>query len=272
MEVRLTKEAEDIEMRLERGLEKCDQLCTDYALFQFRHSHLKWRALTGKPLKRYADDIGRASDVTHITCSCSDQADVRWIFEKIQAMSLITSIDLSMEFTPVVHAQDLIPFIENNRHLLSITGIDDTDIEDVLNRNLESNSTRTVISPLSRGISFKFGYLSYSRGDFAKISFFGPSSGKVILRLEHYSECPNTTVHILQGQNRDLPLEKVPKRCWTIDEITLHSRRTESDHHDSISFEPGMRNELTLRCKIDKNFGGFQYRIRDIQVLPHPSP
>ena len=252
MEMRLRKEAEDVEMRLERGLELSDQFKSDIESVGIRHAPSKWRVVLGD--HRVLDLLSPSTEVMHIDCLLmGPQDDADLVFKRIRSMPLITSIHLVTRNERL--AVMTCPPIADNDHLLSITGdiVQSPEVKRVLARN-KSHSKQAVIS-LSGGMFPEFRRsgryaLQYFSGELAKISFFGPASGIILLRLVHYSDDPNTTVTIVQRKLTFSLL--VPQRSWAIDDITLHGI-------------PDERNELILWINTSSD-----YFVRDIQVSDNP--
>jgi hypothetical protein len=89
-------------------------------------------------------------------------------------------------------------------------------------------------------------------GNTIAVSFVGPSSGNLILRLKHCATGPDATLTVL-GTSFTLAIPE----SLTIDNISLHPI---SDSSSLLSFVPDTRNNLILRAPLI-------YALRDIQLL-----
>jgi hypothetical protein len=96
-------------------------------------------------------------------------------------------------------------------------------------------------------------------GSTITISFSGPTSGNLILRLRHRSG-PVDTALVVTTESSTFELPIPPSD--TTHNITLHANPGSSGH---LSFEPGTRNNLVI--EISSNAAYAQYRLRDIQLL-----
>ena len=102
--------------------------------------------------------------------------------------------------------------------------------------------------------------LAYSRATFVfaipgtiAVSFVGPTSGNLILRLTYRSTEDSTNLTIT-GTSFQLSLSS----SLTVDDITLHANHSESD---KPSFEPGIRNSLIIQVPM------WPSSIYDIRLL-----
>jgi len=101
--------------------------------------------------------------------------------------------------------------------------------------------------------------LAHSQGTFffvtvgaIAVSFVGPTSGNLMLRLRHRSRIDSTDLTVT-----GTPFQLSLSSSLTVDDITLHASPSESD---KPSFEPGVRSNLII------NTTG-SYSVYDIQLL-----
>ena len=86
------------------------------------------------------------------------------------------------------------------------------------------------------------------------VSFMGPTSGHLILRLTHRSHSTRRSAKLtVMGTSFQLSIST----SLTVDDITLHASPSESD---KPSFERGIRNNLIIKVR-------GSYSIYDIQLL-----
>jgi hypothetical protein len=91
------------------------------------------------------------------------------------------------------------------------------------------------------------------------VSFVGPSSGSLILRLKHRIDEHNTTLVLtVLGHGTSFTLA-IPKSL-TFDDINLHPIGSLSSQ---LSFIPNTRNNLILHSSPLQ----FSYRLNDLQLL-----
>ena len=231
MAIRSRKELDDIEFRLTQGLERCDQFWVDEQLLECRRSRSNTLYLDKlsleAPLEVYSRALKQNNTTTHIIFRWFDSDDDRrWIADTIRDLPWVTSI--------YVPNRELLPTIDRTTPLF----IDDYDGQDI-NTFLDNDSQ-----------------LAHSQGTFIfiipgtiAVSFVGPTSGNLILRLTHRS----TTTLTVTGASVQLSLSSL----LTVDDITLHASPSESD---KPSFEPGIRNNLIIQVV------GW-YSAHDIRLL-----
>jgi hypothetical protein len=87
------------------------------------------------------------------------------------------------------------------------------------------------------------------------VSFVGPSSGNLILRLKHHAFEPNTTITVL-GTSFTLTIPE----SLTTDDINLHPIGNSSSQ---LSFMPNTRNNLILQVSMPR----YYYIPQDVQLL-----
>jgi hypothetical protein len=94
------------------------------------------------------------------------------------------------------------------------------------------------------------------------ISFFGPTSGSLTLRLRHRASLPGVTLAI--GDMTGSPTFEFPiPSVLTVDDITLHPRPAPPG---CISFKQGTRNNVQLIVRAPTTSSGH-YWPQDIQLL-----
>jgi hypothetical protein len=89
------------------------------------------------------------------------------------------------------------------------------------------------------------------------VSFVGPSSGNLILRVKHHARLPDTTLAIL-GTSFTVTIPE----SLTIDDINLHPIGSLSSQ---LSFTADIRSKVILETSsLSDSFG---YTLQDIQLL-----
>ena len=233
---RLRKELEDVKEWLTRGLERCDQFWVDDQLLRCRHSQSI--ALTlhkphfQAPLEVYSRALKQKNTTTHIFfIGFNSDDDRHWIADTICGLPSLTSI--------MVPNPKLLPFIDRTTALFIDNASRHPDFRIFLKDD----------SQLARSQ----GTFVFFTRDGNVVSFVGPTSGNLILRLTHRSTPESTSLSIM-GTSFQLSLSP----SLTVDDITLHPSRSESD---KPSFEPGIRNSLVIQ--VTRSF----YCVYDIQLL-----
>jgi hypothetical protein len=92
------------------------------------------------------------------------------------------------------------------------------------------------------------------------ISFFGPTSGSLTLRLRHITDDPDATL-VIDDLTGSHAFEFPVPSTLTVDDITLHPNPTPSSR---ITFERGTRNNLIIHVSSVRY---ISYWLRDIQLL-----
>ena len=240
-------ELEDVKERLTQGLERCGQFWSDDQLVHCRHSQSKTLTLSRSdlraPLIVYYRALKQNKATTRITFSWfSSSDDYRWIANMIRDLPSVTSIWVpDGELLPAIDrttplfidsygVQDIKPFLENNRQL--------------------AHSQDTFIL-LSKPFFFNPHWVIMA------VSFVGPTSGNLILRLTHHSTDSGATLEV-EGTSFQLSLSS----SLTVDDITLHASPSQSD---KPSFEPSIRNNLIIHVFTATP----SYSIYDIQLMDY---
>jgi hypothetical protein len=96
--------------------------------------------------------------------------------------------------------------------------------------------------------------MQYANGWTVAVSFVGPSSGNLILRLKHRATIPDTTLTVV-GTSFTLAIPE----SLTVDAINLHPIGNSSFQ---LSFIPNTRNSLIFRVS-----GWDIYTLHDLQLL-----
>ena len=239
MASRLRRELEDIEFRLNQGLERCDQFWEGNPLLRCRHG--QWRTIflnrrrLEAPLEVYSRALKQNKTTTHIAFFDFDSDDDhRWIADTIRDLLWVTWIS--------VPDPNLLPAIDRTTPLF----VSDhkvtygSDIQTFLENDPQlAHSQDTFI---------------FQNWNTLAVSFMGPTSGNLILRLRHRSNPHNRNVTV-RGTSFQLSLSPF----LTVDDITLHASPSKSD---KLSFERGIRNNLIIQVR-----GGSQYALYDIWLL-----
>ena len=232
---RLRRELEDVEFRLTQGLDHCDQFQVDEQLLRCRHSQKKTLILhkprLEPPLEAYSRALKQNKAPTYIVFFNFDSDDhCRWIANTIRDLLWVTSI--------WVLGRDLLPAIDRSIPLF-IDDVRDPDIKTFLENDSQLAHSQGTFVFITR--------------DAIAVSFVGPTSGHLVLRLKHRSIRESTSLKIT-GTSLQLSISS----SLTIDDITLHATPSESD---KPSFEPGIRNNLIIQVMRQS------YSIDDIQLL-----
>jgi hypothetical protein len=245
MASRLRSELEDVKERLTQGLDRCDQFWVDRQLLESRHSQSTTLFLhklsLEAPLEEYSRELKQNKSTTHITFFHFDSDDDRrWIVDTIRDLPWVTSIR--------VPNRELLPAIDRTTPLFIYDDYG-PDIEPFLENDPQLAHSHDTFTFLSKP-------LSSNRVSIA-VSFVGPTSGNLILRLKHHSASSNATLEV-EGTSFQLSLSS----SFNVDEITLHASPSQSD---MPSFEPGIRNNLIIHLV----FPTPSYAIYGIQLLDY---
>ena len=240
---RLKKELADVEFRLSQGLDLCDQFFDDKHLLECRHSRSKSLDLFSDHFKAPLDFYSRAlkgnDDVIHIWLICYSDQEYAWFADTICDIPSVTSIE--------VWRRQRLPPIRRNTPLF----IDDRD----------SQSLETFLSndPSLAGTHDTFVFMQYTlRSWTIAVSFVGPSSGNLILRLKHRAYQPDTTTLTVLGTSFTFAIPE----SLTIDDITLHP---DGNSSSLFSFTPNTRNNLIFRTSSSSRL--VNYTLQDLQLL-----
>jgi hypothetical protein len=233
MASRLMRELEDIKERIQ-GLEHCGQFWVDETLLECRHSQSKTLLLHKShltaPLEVYSRALKQNKTATYIDFYQFDSDDDRrWIADTIRDLPWVTSIRVpDRQLLPAIarttplfiydeNGPGIKPFLENDPQLA------------------HSQATFFFVTE-----------------DTIAVSFVGPTSGNLILRLTHRSIEGSTNLTVT-GTSFQLSLSS----SLTVDHITLHAAPLDSD---KPSFEPGIRNIMIIEVM------GW-YSVYDMRLL-----
>jgi hypothetical protein len=247
---RLKKELAYVEFRISQGLDRCDQFFDDEQLLKCRHSRSKSLYLDRYHFKAPLDIYSRAlkgnDDVIHIDFYCYSDQEYAWFAETIRDMPSLTSIWVNND-------PQRLPPIQRDTPLF----INDYDHSQSLNTFLNNNQS------LARTRD-TFVFMQYTlRSWTIAVSFIGPSSGNLRLRLNHRARRPDITLTVLSTSFTLTILESI-----TIDDINLHPDGSSSS---LLSFTPNIRNNLILQTSSLKD--SDYYTLRDLQLLDeHGNP
>ena len=235
MASRLGRELEDVKERLDQGLERCDQFWVDDYLLHCRHPQSKILYLLKPrlqaPLEVYSRALKQNKIIAYIEFGDFDSDDDRrWIADMIRGLPWITSICVSN--------RELIPAIDRRAPLF---------IHDFRHHDI-----RTFLAT-DQQLAHSQGTFIFVTPDTIAVSFVGPTSGNLILRLTHRSTTDSTDL-ILTGTSFQLSLSS----SLTVDDITLHPSPCE---FDKPSFERGIRNNLIIEVV------RWSYSVDDIRLL-----
>jgi hypothetical protein len=235
---RLKKELADVEFRIAQGLDRCDQFFDDEQLLHCRHSRLTSFSLHSgcvtAPLDFYFRALKGNDHVIRIGFFCSSDQEYAWFAKMICDMpsSVISICVLDRQRLPPIQ-RDTPLFIHD----------------------LDSHSLETfLINDQSLGRTCDtFVFMQYINRWMIAVSFVGPSTGNLILRLNHRAHGPDTMLTVL----RTSFTLTIPESL-TIDYINLHPIGSSSSQ---LSFIPNTRINLILR--ISRSL----YTLKDLQLL-----
>jgi hypothetical protein len=233
---RLKKELSDIEFRIAQGLDCCDQFFDDEQLLQCRHSRSKSLFLFPPfkaPLDFYTRALKGNDDVIRVSFLNESDSLYAWFAETISHLPSVTSIK-------VINPRRLPP-IQRDTPLFIDDFNPSQSLETFLNNDQSLARTRAT-----------YVFMQYNDDWTIAVSFVGPSSGKLILRLKHRARAPDTTLTVL-GTSFTLAIPE----SITIDDINLHPI---SESTSQLSFTPNARKNLILRASSG-------YAPQDLQLL-----
>ena len=239
MRLRIEKEIEDTEFRLERGFDlgRFDQFWDDDTLFKCRYSRSKWlkfNQASSVPLEVYSHALKGNNNITHIT--------FRHMNSDLDVNRFLSDLPWVTSITPARK----IKLDPSSTYIFSDAGIYDF-YPDKLGGNARIS-----------------------------ISFVAPTSGKrLTLRVKHSGE-EDAPLEITLGST-EIQLNPSSKSSLTIDDITLYpievSSPSESDH---LSFKPEVRNDIVIRFIVgpDKYHRHFLHSIElldegGLEYMPH---
>jgi hypothetical protein len=235
---RLERELADVKFRMAQGLDRCDQFFDDWTLLRCRHSRSKSLALHSDFIKAPLDFHFRAlkgnNDVIDIRFYCDSDQEHAWFAETITDLPSVTSIGV---WDRQQIQRDTPLFIDNDN--------DSQSLETFLNNDESLARTRDT-----------YVFMRGTFGDMA-VSFVGPSSGNLILRLKHRAHIPNITLTVL-GTSFTLTIPE----SLTIDDINLHPI---DNSYSQLSFKPNARNNLILRTSDSSPI--VNYTLQDLQLF-----
>jgi hypothetical protein len=237
---RLQKELADVEFRIAQGLDRCDQFFDEQHLLECRHSRSKLLFLDRgdhkAPLDFYSRALKGNSDVIHIRLICHSAQEYARFAE--------TLCDLPPSVTSIwVWNCRRLPPIPCDTPRFIHDYIDSQSLETFLNNEQSLAHTRDTYVFMAR---------KHPEIDIA-VSFVGPSSGNLVLKLKHRATHPDMMLTVL-GTSFTLT---VPKSLTT-DEINL---RPDGNSPSQLSFIPNTRNNLILQASL------LDYILQDLLLL-----
>ena len=240
---RIMREIEDVEARLNRGLQDCDQFWSDEKLVECRYTRSRRLALpktlVKAPLVEYCRALKQNQRILYVDFNTWDSSDeLRLIRYTIGELPWLTSIS-------ILHRE--IPFF------LKVDRTTPLFIDDPLGSDMEyflDNDAKLAQHP---GTFIFFSHLVHFT--FA-ISFVGPTSGSLILRIRHRSSYPKQTLVVKGTSSFQLPVSSL----LTVDDITLYPSDSKIDW---LSFNPGTRKHLIIQVTGDRTL----YFLDDVQLL-----
>ena len=210
-----------------------------------RHSRSKSLGLPDSRHKALLDLYSRAlkcnNDVIHIVFR--QYENHAWIAETIRDLPSVISIG--------VNNPRLLPPIPRNTPLFiddDLYGFDDDEASESLQTFLNSDES------LARSHNtFVFIKSGLRRVWTIAVSFIGPSSGDLILRLKHRTSDPDATLTVL-GTSFTLAIP----HSLTIDDINLHP---DGNSSSQLSFKHDERNNLIFQIP------SLSYSLHDVKLL-----
>jgi hypothetical protein len=170
---RLKKELADVEFRMAQGLDSCDQFYDERQLLNFRHSRSKVLVLRSHYSKALLDLYFRApkgnNDVILFDFFCDSEQEYTWLAETNCDLPFITSI--------LVQDRQRLPLIQRDTPLFINDDTDSQSLETFLISNKALADTRDTYVFMKRTHDIQV----------IAVSFIGPSSGNLILRLKQHS-------------------------------------------------------------------------------------
>jgi hypothetical protein len=269
MKRRLEREMELTRTRLERGLDRCDEFQSEIDgvdLINLVHGHSKWLKLhrirtsanynvtaVCHALERYKH---RTRHILYFGLVRYSEDQLTQLIPMARNMTSLTSISIiGRGYKGQSHQtlSALLQVIQENRNILSISGVNLTDeIRFALRSNLDILGKRTAISfegfQVTYSGSVPYLYSFFTHCTFT-IRFFAPKEGKLVLRLCHNSDSTTRTLGVKEITSFQHP---IPERLVT-ENIILSP---------TIHFTPGMATALTFMPP-DSDY----YELNDIQLL-----
>ena len=261
--LRIEREIEDIEFRLERGsrMGRFDQFWNNDYLFQCRYSPSKWlylRHYYSEEPEIHLHALKGNKNINHITLSNEHSNSYVFRFQDtIGDLPWVTSI--SSRFGRATNMQRDFLFIRStDNDLITFTK--------EIRLKLDPFSTYIFTESEDSDISSYDSY-SYKLGNNARvlISFVAPTSGQSLtLRLEHSGE-DDAPLEVTLGSTI-IQLNPSSKSSLTIDDITLYPipGPSESDH---LLFEPGIRNDIVIEFTVKTWIRTHGHFLHDIELL-----
>jgi hypothetical protein len=245
---RLKKELADVEFRIAQGLDRCDQFFDDRQLLQCRHSRSKslfmhefpmaHHGIVTAPLDFYSRALKGNDDAIHIASNCGSDQQYDWLAETIRNLPSVTSI--------WVWEPERLPPIQRDTPLFIGDYLDSQVLEAFLNNDQLLARTRNTYVFMGHPSQDVYGSTVH-----VAVSFFGPPSGNLILRIKHRARGHDKTL-IVPGTSFTL---NIPDSL-TIDDITLHPT---SNSSSELSFMPDVRNNLIIQLPFSTNYYTLQY-------------
>ena len=238
MENRFTMEIEDVTNRLNQGLERCNDFMVHSMLVECRHSRSKvltLDTLLRVPLEVLSRELKRNKNVIYLHFHVYSDEAYPWVADMIRDMPWVTTI----------YVQDAkrLPDIQRDTPLcINDLYTQDIDFQTFLNDDPRLASSQDT---------FIFFYFTPT----IAVSFVGPESGNLILKLSHSSA--DGAYLTVKGTSFQLAIP----HSFTVDYITLYAHPSEPGH---LSFERGTRNNLIIQ--VTRN-NPYDYDIHDIQLL-----
>jgi hypothetical protein len=238
---------------LSSGLDHCDRFFDDEQLLECRHSRSKSLFLHSgaveAPLDFYSRALKGNNDVHQITFDCDSDQDYAWFTETICDLpSSVTTIW-------VQNRQLVLPPAQRDTPLF-IYYADSQSFETFLDIGNDQSLARTRDT---------YVFMDGVFGDTIVVSFFGPPSGNLIVRLKHRAHEPDTTLTIL-GTSFTLTIPE----SLTTDYINLHPIGSSSS---KLSFLPNTRNNLILQASKPRYIANLQdLRLLDEDGNPYGQP
>jgi hypothetical protein len=192
------------------------------------------------PLDFYSRALKGNDDVIRIglLCELDDKYAYAWFAETIRDLPFVTSIE--------VHDRYRLPSIQRDTPLFIDTFARSQCLDAFLNNDQKLADTHDTHVFIERTNCWRI-----------VVSFVGPSSDCLVLRLKHRATGPDMTLTIL-GTSFTLPIPE----SITIDDINLYPSDYSTSQH-SRAFMPNARNNLVLQTSISSS----NYVLHDIQLL-----
>ena len=269
--LRIEEEIEDTKFRLKLGsdLKRFDQFWDDDTLFECRYSRSKWLLLSqlelSAPLEIYSLALERNKNITHITFDYyfDSDSDASKSLAKICNLPSVTSISWDSS-GPDRNDHRFIKSTDSN--LITSKTRDEIRLElDPFSTYYFTNadSSDIISLPNGRALGNKASVL---------ISFVAPTYGQsLILRLMRSNEGDSYgPLRVTLGSTVIILQPSLESKSLVIDDLILSPIQVPgSSRSGHLSFEPGIRNDITIRFRdTDRNrIHGHRQIIRDIELL-----